>query len=154
MAQSMNRATLIGRLGADPEAVGREGQVVKFRLATSESWKDKSTGERQERTQWHQVVIFAEPAGRFVMDYLRKGDLVLVEGTLEYREWQPEGESRAVKFAEVVIRPYSGQVQKLGSPGQASGGDAPDEERPRGGGRRQDSAPSGRRGDLDDEIPF
>lgn len=154
MAISFNQVTLIGRLGADPERVGREGQIVRARLATSESWKSKQTGEREERVQWHQVVVFAEPAARFLAQYARKGDLVLVRGQLEHRKWEKDGEERWV--SEVVIRPYSGEVQ-LASSKREEPDTAP---RARASLEPSGPAPDIRSGqgswnaNLDDEIPF
>jgi len=108
MAISVNKVMLVGRLGADPEQ--RRGDVVTLRLATSESWRDKNSGERQERTQWHNVVIFNEVTARFVANFAKKGDLLYVEGQLETRKWEREGQEDKY-YTEVVIRPYSGSVQ-------------------------------------------
>lgn len=159
MAGSMNRATLIGHLGADPESRSFQsgGKVVNLRLATSESWTDKQTGERKDRTQWHQVAIFNEGLGKVAEQYLRKGSKVLIEGQIETRKWQDQqGQDRYT--TEIVLRPYGGTLILLDG---RDGGDRRDDGGARPGGPmdRQDTpGPSGGRapaGDLiDDEIPF
>lgn len=148
MAIHVNKAIIVGRLGADPEAKGQHGDIVNLRVATSESWKDKN-GERQERTQWHTVVIFTEQAGNFVKQYAKKGDLVYIEGTIETRKWE-RGPNDNVYFTEIVIRPYSGSVQ-LQRQGSTEREPEPErqEERPKPQQRREQTSR-----DLDDEIPF
>lgn len=152
MAASLNKVLLIGSLGRDPEARSFQngGKVVELRLATSESWKDRSTGEKKERTEWHTVKVFAEASANFAERYLRKGSKVYVEGQLETRKWQDQ--SGADRYStEIVIRPYAGELKALDAP--QSGGD------------RRDDKPTFERGKpghipgydpdtLDDDVPF
>jgi single-strand DNA-binding protein len=138
---SVNKVILIGNLGRDPETRSFQngGKVCNLRVACSETWKDKATGERKERTEWVSVVIFAEPQVRFAEQYLRKGSRVYVEGKLETRKWQDQ--SGQDKYAtEVVIRPYGGEVQALDKPQEGG-------KNPQAGGYQ-----SG--GTYDDDIPF
>lgn len=158
MAKSINKVTLLGHLGADPEVrtFQNGGKVCNLRLATSETWKDKNTGERRERTEWHSVAIFNEGLARVAEQYLRKGSKVLIEGRLETRKWQDQsGQDRY--STEVVLRPYNGDLILLD--GRSDGGDN------RGGGYDSyhgggqgsssgSSSSSGPSNDLDDEIPF
>lgn len=152
MAGSVNKVILIGHLGRDPEVRSFQGggKIVSFRLATGEAWKDKQTGERKERTEWHSVSITHEALGRIAEQYLRKGSKVYIEGQLETRKWQDkDGQDRYT--TEVVLRPYRGELTLLD--GKGDGGDARDdgyaESRPAQGGKGRDPGP-----DLDDEIPF
>src|SRR5271170_6301628 len=110
MSQDFNRVILKGHLGKDPEQRNfpEGGKVVTFSLATSESWKDKTTAERKERTQWHQIAIFDEAKAEIAMRYLKKGSAVLLEGQLETRSWDKDGEKRYT--TEVVIRPFNGSL--------------------------------------------
>jgi single-strand DNA-binding protein len=113
MAGSINKVILVGRAGKDPES--REfqggGKVVTFSLATSESWRDKTSGERQERTQWHQIAIWNEALGEVATRFVKKGSQLYLEGQLEHREYEKDGERR---FAtEVVLRPFNGEIQLL-----------------------------------------
>jgi single-strand DNA-binding protein len=108
MSQDYNRVILKGHLGKAPEQrdFSDGGKVVTFQLATAETWKDKNSGERKERTQWHQIAIFDEAKAEVAMRYLKKGSTVLLEGQIETRKWEKDGENRYA--TEVVIRPYSG----------------------------------------------
>jgi single-strand DNA-binding protein len=181
MAGSLNKVMLIGNLGADPEVRSFQngGRVCNLRIATSEQWKDKS-GERQERTEWHTVAVFQEPAINFAEQYLRKGSKVYVEGQLQTRKWQDQqGNDRYT--TEIAIRPFSGQLTSLDAPGgggggQRSGGGGGDWNRSAGGsgggaqgggggggwnqgGGQGASSAGGAAGssnfdDLDDDIPF
>jgi single-strand DNA-binding protein len=115
MARSLNKAQLIGRLGKDPEVknFSNGGSVVTFSVATSDQWKDRNTGEKRERTEWHRVAIFSEPVGRVAQQYLRKGDQVYIEGKMETRKWtDQQGQERYT--TEVVLRPYQGVMTLLG----------------------------------------
>ena len=168
MAGSVNKVILIGNLGQDPEVrtFQNGGKVVNLRIATSETWKDRNTGERQERTQWHSVAIFSEPLARVAEQYLRKGSKVYVEGQLETRKWQDQsGQDRY--STEVVLRPFRSELTMLdgrgdggGSRGGSSGGgygggygdSGSYDSGPSGGGSQQGGA--GGRSDFDDEIPF
>ena len=164
----VNKVILVGRLGRDPEVRSFQngGKVVNLRLATSENWKDKQTGERKEKTEWHSVAIFNENIGRIAEQYLKKGSEVYIEGSLETRKWQDQ--AGADKYStEVVIRQFNGQMTLLGGRdgGSAGGDDRGGDERgggygggSQGGGSSQGGASSfggGRGGsDLDDDIPF
>jgi len=133
MAGSVNKVILVGNLGRDPEARSFQngGKVVNLRIATSETWRDKASGERRERTEWHSVAIFSEPLARIAEQYLRKGSKVYIEGQLETRKWQDQ--SGADRYStEVVLRPYRGELTLLDSRGGGdSGGNYND---PMGGG--------------------
>ncbi len=118
---SINKVILLGHLGADPEvrSFPSGGKIVSFRMATSEKWKDKATGERKERTEWHSVVIFAEPIGNIAEQYLRKGSKVYIEGQIETRKWQDQsGQDRY--STEIVLRPYRSNIVLLD--GRGDGG--------------------------------
>jgi single-strand DNA-binding protein len=169
MAGSVNKVILVGNLGRDPEVRSFQngGKVVNLRIATSETWRDKATGERKERTEWHSVAIFNENIGKIAEQYLRKGSKVYVEGQLETRKWQDQ--SGADRYStEVVLRPYTGSLTLLdgreggsggGSGGDDRGGGYPEErgygdERGGSGGGSAPRSGGGGRSDLDDEIPF
>jgi len=115
MGRSLNKAQLIGRLGKDPEVkkFSNGGSVVTFSVATSDQWKDRSTGERRERTEWHRVAIFSEPIGRVAEQYLKKGDQVYIEGKMETRKWTDQ-QGQEKYTTEVVLRPYQGEMTLLG----------------------------------------
>lgn len=141
---SVNKVILIGNLGRDPEirTFTNGGKVCNLCIATSERWKDKASGERKERTEWHSVAIMNEPLVRIAEQYLRKGSKVYIEGKLETRKWQDQ--SGQDKYAtEVVLRPYSGTLTLLD---KREGGQP--EQPP----LSQQSPMSG--GTMDDEIPF
>jgi single-strand DNA-binding protein len=140
MAGSVNKAIILGNLGRDPEvrSFPNGGKVCNLRIATSETWKDKTTGERKERTEWHSVAIMNEPLVRVAEQYLRKGSKVYIEGQLETRKWQDQAGND--KYAtEIVLRPYRGELTILdGKPEDK--GDAYE--------------PPQRNATPDDEIPF
>ena len=146
MSRSVNKVTLLGRLGQDPEVreFSNGGRVCRLRLATSETWKDKNSGDRRERTEWHTISIFAEGLIKVVEQYLSKGSQIYVEGKLETRKWQDkEGNDRY--STEVTIRPFGGELLMLGGRGSGGGG----------GGSSRASAPSTEEvNDMDDEVPF
>ncbi|MHA7821102.1 MAG: single-stranded DNA-binding protein [Erythrobacter sp.] len=178
MAGSLNKVMLIGNLGADPEirSFQNGGKVCNLRIATSEQWKDRNTGERQERTEWHTVAIFSEGLVNVCENYLKKGSKVFIEGQLQTRKWQDQnGQDRY--STEVVLRGFNGTLTMLdgaggggggrsgggGSGGYGGGG--------QGGGWNQGGGGSGGQGgggnqgggsgggsggydDLDDDIPF
>lgn len=169
MAGSVNKVILIGNLGRDPEVRSFQngGKVCNLRIATSENWRDRGTGERKERTEWHSVAIFNENLVKVAEQYLRKGSKVYIEGQLETRKWQDQsGQDRYT--TEVVLRPYRGELTLLdGRDGGGSGGAGGDygggrggyDEGPGsyGGGSSMGggSAPQGGgRSDFDDDIPF
>lgn len=164
MAGSVNKVILVGNLGKDPEvrSMSNGGEVVSFSVATSENWNDKASGERREKTEWHNVVIFNENLGRIAKQYLRKGSSVYVEGQLQTRKWQDQnGNDRYT--TEVVLQRFRGELTLLGGRGEGGAGGGS------GGGSREwggdggasqfgggGSAPA--RGafdsDLDDDVPF
>lgn len=156
---SINKATLMGRLGADPEVrrLQNGDPVVSIRLATSEQWKDKNTGEKKERTEWHSVVIFNKPLCDIAEKYLKKGHLVYIEGQLGTRKWQDQsGQDRYT--TEIVLRPFNGELKLMPQGnGQGRGAQSSDDygrmSGASGGGRTQEQSSPGMR-DLDDEIPF
>lgn len=153
MAGSVNKVTLIGNLGADPDVRTMQsgGKVVNLSIATSESWKNKDTGERQERTQWHRVVIFNEGICKVAEQYLKKGAKVYLEGQLETRKWTDN--NGVEKYAtEVVLRPYRGELTMLSSANGAGRDDDPVYDNTPAG--RQDNSAAQRHDDMDDEIPF
>ena len=159
----VNKVILVGNLGADPEArsLNNGGEVVNMRVATSESWKDRD-GNRQERTEWHNVVIFNENLGRVAKSYLRKGSKVYLEGQLQTRKWQ--GQDGNDKYTtEVVLQRFRGELQLLdsagGSGGGGRGGDYADQDFGgdiSGGAPRQQARPQAAAfdTDLDDDVPF
>ena len=147
---SLNKVMIIGNLGRDPEirSFSKGGKVANLRIATSESWKDKTTGEKKERTEWHTVSIMNEGLVGVVERYLKKGSKVYIEGQLETRKWQDQ--SGADKYStEIVLRGFGGTLQMLdGKPGGSDGGYA----EPRQEQDRDQSQP--RQSDYDDQIPF
>jgi single-strand DNA-binding protein len=167
MAGSVNKVILIGNLGRDPEvrSFPNGGKVCNLRIATSENWKDRNTGERREKTEWHSVAIFSEPLVRVAEQYLRKGSKIYIEGQLETRKWQDQsGHDRY--STEVVLRPYTSTLTMLDGRGDNAGGgggygggsgggggydqgydSGPAPADPYGGGSRPSN-------DMDDEIPF
>ncbi|HOO50044.1 MAG TPA: single-stranded DNA-binding protein [Alphaproteobacteria bacterium] len=122
MAGSLNKVMLIGNLGNEPEvrSMTSGDEVASFSLATSESWKDKSTGERRDRTQWHKVVIFNSALVNVARNYLHKGSKVFIEGQLETRKWTDK-DGRDQYTTEVVLRPYRGELTMLDSKGSSGG---------------------------------
>lgn len=167
MAGSVNKVILVGNLGRDPEIRSTQDgtRVANLSLATSENWRDKNTGERREKTEWHRVVIFNERLVEVAEKYLRKGSKIYIEGQLQTRKWQDQ--SGQDKYStEVVLNRFRGELTMLdsrrdaeaqgaGDYGGAPAGGAPmgDAESGPSGGGPGGPAPSGG-GDLDDEIPF
>ena len=160
MAGSVNKVILVGNLGRDPEirTLNSGDRVANLRIATSESWRDKATGERKEKTEWHQVVIFNENIVRVAEQYLRKGSTVYVEGALQTRKWTDQ--SGAEKYStEVVLQKFRGELTMLDGRGGAETGESYGGSE-HGGGFQPGPAnrSSGPRetfsADLDDEIPF
>jgi single-strand DNA-binding protein len=172
MAGSVNKVILVGNLGADPEIrrLNSGEPVVNLRIATSESWRDRNSGERKERTEWHNVVIFNDNLAKVAEQYLKKGMKVYIEGQLQTRKWQDQtGQDRYT--TEVVLQKFRGELQMLDARGQGgdaqvgysggqgrgggsdyghSGGDDYGSRGGSGGGSRG----GGSSRDLDDEIPF
>ena len=153
----VNKVILVGNLGADPEArsLNNGGEVVNMRVATSESWKNND-GERQERTEWPNVVIFNENLGRVAKNYLRKGSKVYLEGQIQTRKWQDQ--SGNDKYTtEIVLQRFRGELVLLDSrDGGGSRGDFADQDAGSGGGQRSQSRPQPATfdTDLDDDVPF
>jgi single-strand DNA-binding protein len=169
MAGSVNKVILVGNLGADPEIrrLNSGDPVVNLRIATSETWRDKQSGERREKTEWHNVVIFNDNLAKVAEQYLKKGAKVYLEGQLQTRKWQDQqGQDRYT--TEVVLQKFRGELQMLDTRGEGGGGQVGyDRGGSQGGGRGDDFGQSGpgdqgRGGgggggysrDLDDEIPF
>jgi single-strand DNA-binding protein len=153
MTGSVNKAILIGRLGRDPEVrrTASGDPIVNLRVATSESWRDKNTGERKEKSEWHSVVIFNEGLAKVAEQYLRKGSMVYLEGQIQTRKWQDQ--SGADKYAtEIVLQRFRGELALLGGGEGRSDGEREEEERP----ARRQSTPkqASSYDDLDDSIPF
>jgi single-strand DNA-binding protein len=150
MAGSVNKVILIGNLGKDPEVRSFQngGRVANLTIATSENWKDKNSGERKEKTEWHRVVILNENLVGVAERYLKKGAKVYIEGQLETRKWQDN--SGTEKYTtEVVLRPYRGELTMLDGrrDGGSSGGDMPSYDQPA-------SVEAPKSSGIDDEIPF
>lgn len=156
MAGSVNKVILIGNLGRDPEVRSFQngGKVCNLRIATSEQWRDRNSGERREKTEWHSVAIFSEPLIRVAEQYLRKGSKVYLEGQLETRKWQDQnGQDRY--STEVVLRPYRSELTMLDGRGDGGGMGGGSRDDFGGGGGGSDRGQGGGFGsDLDDEIPF
>ncbi len=166
MAGSVNKVILIGNLGRDPEvrSMNNGGKVVNLSIATSETWRDKNSGERQEKTEWHRVVIFNEKLGEVAERFLKKGSKVYVEGALQTRKWTDQ--SGAEKYStEVVLQRFRGELTMLDGKGGGGGGagggggggdDYGDDYGNGGGGRSSGSGGGGRKpsGPIDDDIPF
>lgn len=173
MAGSVNKVIIVGNLGRDPEVRSFQngGKVCNLRVATSENWRDKSSGERKERTEWHSVAIFDENLVKVAEQYLKKGSTVYLEGQLETRKWQDQ--SGADKYStEVVLRPFRSTMTMLGGRNEGGGGGGSDDRGGyEGGGSSSGGSSSGGYGrggggsggsggsgggssDMDDEIPF
>ena len=173
MAGSVNKVIIVGNLGRDPEvrSFPAGGKVVNLNIATSENWRDKATGERKERTEWHRVAIFNEALGKIAEQYLKKGSTVYIEGQLETRKWQDQ--SGADRFTtEIVLRQFRGELTLLGGrDGGSGGGGGSSDDRgggydggnyeggqssggSSGGAARGGASGGSSRSDMDDEIPF
>ncbi|PLS20590.1 single-stranded DNA-binding protein [Neptunicoccus cionae] len=172
MAGSLNKVMLIGNLGRDPEvrSFPNGGKVCNLRIATSERWRDKNTGENRERTEWHQVSIFSEGLIRVCEQYLRKGSKVFVEGQLQTRKWQDQSGNDRYS-TEVVLQGFNGTLTMLDGRDGAGGGGSQgggydqgggsggygggyDQGGGYGGGSQGGGSQGGGNSDLDDEIPF
>jgi single-strand DNA-binding protein len=170
MAGSVNKVVLVGNLGRDPEVrrLASGDPVVNLSVATSESWRDKATGERKERTEWHRIVIFNEQLAKVAEQYLKKGSKVYIEGTLQTRKWQDQ--SGQDKYTTEVVLQFNSALTMLDRAGDRGGGGGGDfggsddtsgsfgssgpstrERQPAMAGA---GAGGGKRGDMDDEIPF
>jgi len=152
MSGSLNKVQLIGRLGADPEIkqMVNGKNVARLSVATSQSWKDKSTGERKEKTEWHRVVIFNEGLVNIVQQYLKKGANVYLEGQLSTRKWKDEKSGQDKYSTEIVLQGYNSSLTMLGGKNQSNNSNQTSESK--------SSLPNDEmsqvNSDLDDEIPF
>ena len=162
MAGSVNKVILVGNLGADPEVrtLPSGGKVVNLSVATSDQWRDKNTGERREKTEWHRVVIFSEGLTRVAEQYLRKGSKVYIEGSLQTRKWQDQ--SGQDKYStEVVLQGFNSTLTMLDGRGDGEGAGSGGFSGPRsepgsggGGARRPSSSAPAFESGVDDDIPF
>jgi single-strand DNA-binding protein len=171
MAGSVNKVILVGNLGADPEirSLGSGDRVANLRIATSESWRDRTSGERKEKTEWHRVVIFNDNLVKVAEQYLKKGSTVYIEGAIQTRKWTDN--TGAEKYStEIVLQKFRGELTMLGGRGDSAGASSGGGDEYGGGysggggggssfgGGAPRSQPSGPResfsADLDDEIPF
>tara|TARA_B100001175_G_C19309660_1_gene542378 strand:+ start:134 stop:592 length:459 start_codon:yes stop_codon:yes gene_type:complete len=152
MAGSLNKVLLIGRLGADPEIkqMVNGKNVARLSIATSQSWKDKSSGERKEKTEWHRVVIFNEGLVNVVQQYLKKGANVYIEGQLSTRKWKDESSGQDKYSTEIVLQGYNSSLTMLDGKSKSEGSNLVSE--------NKSSLPNdeniNQNSDLDDEIPF
>ena len=149
MAGSLNKVLLIGRLGADPEIkqMVNGKSVARLSLATSQSWKDKSTGEKKEKTEWHRIVVFNEGLVNVVQQYLKKGAQIYVEGQLSTRKWKDEQSGQDKYSTEILIQGYNSSLTMLGGGNQSS---IPSQDSKQAIEDTSQAAPN----DLDDDIPF
>ena len=149
MAGSLNKVLLIGRLGADPEIkqMSNGKNVARMSLATSDSWKDKNTGEKKEKTEWHRVVIFNEGLVNIVQQYLKKGAQIYIEGQLTTRKWKDEQSGQDKYSTEIILQGYNSTLKMLNTrvSNDLSG---------KGSETISNEQPSSPLNDLDDEIPF
>jgi single-strand DNA-binding protein len=161
MAGSVNKVILVGNLGKDPEirTLNSGDRVANLRIATSETWRDKASGERKEKTEWHQVVIFNENIVKVAENYLKKGSTVYIEGSLQTRKWS-DAQGVEKYSTEIVLQKFRGELTMIGGRGDgASSGGGEDYGSSssgfQSGGRAQGSGPrESFSADLDDEIPF
>ena len=152
MAGSLNKVLLIGRLGADPEIkqMVNGKSVARLSLATSQSWKDKSTGEKKEKTEWHRIVVFNEGLVNVVQQYLKKGAQVYIEGQLSTRKWKDEQSGQDKYSTEILIQGYNSSLTMLGGGGRGIQND----NSPQPISKNSDDVSQMEQNDLDDEIPF
>ena len=160
MSGSVNKVILVGNLGADPEvrSLPSGSPVVNLRIATSERWRDRNTGEPREKTEWHRVVIFSEGLAKVAQNYLRKGSKVYIEGQLQTRKWEKDGQDQYT--TEIVLQGFNSNLTMLDGRGEGGGDNAGGGGY--GGGRQQvenrssrpSSAPAFETGGMDDDIPF
>ena len=152
MAGSLNKVLLIGRLGADPEikqmVYGKS--VARMSLATSQSWKDKNTGEKKEKTEWHRVVVFNEGLVNVVQQYLKKGAQIYVEGQLSTRKWKDEQSGQDKYSTEIIIQGFNSSLTMLGGGGRG----VQNETTSKSISKNSDDVSQIEQNDLDDEIPF
>ena len=165
MSGSLNKVTLIGNLGSDPEikAMQNGDKIVNLSIATSDRWKDKSTGEQRERTEWHRVVIFNDALGRIAEQYLKKGSTIYIEGQLQTRKWTDQQSGQEKYTTEVVLQRYRGEITMLGgrsdnsfsNQNQSSVGNQSQSSNEQSNFQETNqNQVSNIASDLDDEIPF
>ena len=152
MAGSLNKVLLIGRLGADPEIkqMVNGKSVARLSLATSQSWKDKNTGEKKEKTEWHRIVVFNEGLVNVVQQYLKKGAQIYVEGQLSTRKWKDEQSGQDKYSTEIIIQGFNSSLTMLGGGGRA----VQNENASKSISKNSDDVSQIEQNDLDDEIPF
>tara|TARA_B100000586_G_scaffold185521_1_gene136281 strand:- start:191 stop:649 length:459 start_codon:yes stop_codon:yes gene_type:complete len=152
MAGSLNKVLLIGRLGADPEIkqMVNGKSVARMSLATSQSWKDKNTGEKKEKTEWHRVVVFNEGLVNVVQQYLKKGAQIYVEGQLSTRKWKDEQSGQDKYSTEIIIQGFNSSLTMLGGGGQG----IQNQTTSKSISKNSDDVSQMEQNDLDDEIPF
>lgn len=153
MAGSLNRVTLVGNVGKDPESKSFQngGKVVNFSVATAETWKDKQSGERKEKTEWHNVAVFQDGLTGIVEQYVRKGSKVLVEGKLVTRKWQDQSGNDRYS-TEVVLQGPDARILLLGD--KSGGGEQRGSSAQQSSGSKPASSRGGFTDDLDDDVPF
>ena len=151
MAGSLNKVLLIGRLGADPEIkqMVNGKSVARLSLATSQSWKDKNTGEKKEKTEWHRIVVFNEGLVNVVQQYLKKGAQIYVEGQISTRKWKDEQSGQDKYSTEIIIQGYNSSLTMLGG-----GGGIQNDPSSKSISKKTDDITDIPQNDLDDEIPF
>jgi len=154
MAGSLNKVLLIGRLGADPEIkqMVNGKSVARLSLATSQSWKDKNTGEKKEKTEWHRVVVFNEGLVNVIQQYLKKGAQIYVEGQMTTRKWKDEQSGQDKYSTEIVLQGYNSTLTMLGGGNTSGGGGGIQNDNTQQNNNVEDSPPISN--DMDDEIPF
>ena len=154
MSGSVNKVTLVGNLGRDPEvrAMQNGDKIVQLSIATSDRWKDKSSGEQRERTEWHRVVIFNDALGKIAEQYLKKGSTVYLEGQLQTRKWTDQQSGQEKYTTEVVLQRYRGELTLLGS--RSENQISNDQQNDQINQSNQVSISDDIASDLDDEIPF
>ena len=152
MAGSLNKVLLIGRLGADPEIkqMVNGKNVARLSIATSNTWKDKNTGEKKEKTEWHRIVVFNEGLVNVVQQYLKKGAQVYIEGQLSTRKWKDEKSGQDKYSTEIIIQGYNSSLTMLGGGSRGVQSDNSSETIP----KNPDDTSQIEQNDLDDEIPF
>ena len=150
MAGSLNKVLLIGRLGADPEVkqMVNGKSIARFSLATSNTWKDKNTGEKKEKTEWHRIVVFNEGLVNVVKQYLKKGAQIYVEGQISTRKWKDEQSGQDKYTTEIVIQGYNSSLTMLGGGGSSNNLSNQDKS------QTTEDTSQAIQNDLDDEIPF
>tara|TARA_Y100000590_G_scaffold164558_1_gene188531 strand:+ start:438 stop:887 length:450 start_codon:yes stop_codon:yes gene_type:complete len=149
MAGSLNKVLLIGRLGADPEIkqMVNGKNVARISLATSQTWKDKNTGEKKEKTEWHRIVVFNEGLVNVIQQYLKKGSQIYIEGQLSTRKWKDEKTGQDKYSTEVILQGFNSTLTMLGGPNQNTISSQENKQ-------SFDETPNSPQNDLDDDIPF